>query len=59
VWRRGEATVVAVNLDAEPRPVDGLRGRVVLSTGCDRDGDAVGGRIELAPWEGVVVVGGS
>jgi len=59
VWRRGESTVIAVNLGAESRRVDGVHGRVALSTGRDRDGDGVWGAIELVPWEGVVVVGGS
>jgi hypothetical protein len=39
----------------EPAALDGVEGRVAISTGRDRDGEDVRGRLELEPWEGVVV----
>jgi glycosidase len=54
-WRRGDATRVAVNLSEEPRSVGGLDGGVLVATDRSRDGSRVRGRLELAPWEGVVV----
>jgi alpha-glucosidase len=52
VWRRGEGTIVALNLSDEPVSVD-LRGPVLIGT--DRARDEFDGR--LAPWEGVVLDG--
>jgi glycosidase len=54
-WRRGERTLVAVNLSDEPSALDGVEGRVHLATRRARDGEAVTGLLELGPWEGVVV----
>jgi alpha-glucosidase len=54
-WRRGEGTLVAVNLSDEAAALEGVEGRVRLATVREREGDEVGGRLELAPWEGVVV----
>jgi alpha-glucosidase len=58
VWayRRGEATLVALNLqDAEVR-VPGVAGTVAISTHRRREGDVLAGRLVLHPWEGVVVI---
>jgi alpha-glucosidase len=52
VYRRGESTVVALNLSGEPVEVE-ARGTIVIGT--DRDRDAFDGR--LGPWEGVVLDG--
>jgi alpha-glucosidase len=54
-WRRGEGTTVAANLAAEPAVLDGVAGRVRLSTRRGREGESVDGRLELAPWEAVVL----
>ena len=54
-WRRGERVTVALNLGDEAKAVEGVEGTVAISTGRDRDGERVDGRLELAPWEGVVV----
>jgi alpha-glucosidase len=53
-WRRGNATLVAVNLSDEPSVLEGVEGRVRLGTGGEREGEAVAGRLELRPWEGIV-----
>jgi alpha-glucosidase len=50
VYRRGERTVVALNLSDSPVTVD-VRGTVLVGT--DRSRESFDGR--LAPWEGVVV----
>ena len=50
VWRRGERTIVALNLSDEPVSID-ARGEVLSGTaGRSFDG-------ELAPWSGVVLDG--
>jgi alpha-glucosidase len=54
-WRRGERTIVAVNLSDEPASIDGVEGRIRLATAREREGDEVAGRLEVGPWEGVVV----
>ena len=54
-WRRGERTLVAVNLSDEAVMLDGVDGRIRLGTRRAREGDDVRGRLELEPWEGVVV----
>jgi alpha-glucosidase len=54
-WRRGDGTLVAVNLSDEPGAVEGVEGRIRLATAREREGDEVAGRLELGPWEGVVV----
>ena len=54
-WRRGEGTAVALNLSGEERVVEGVAGTVALATTRAREGESVGGRLALAPWQGVVV----
>jgi len=54
-WRRGENTVVALNLGENPLEVDGVEGSIVLGTGREREGADVTGRLSLGPREGVVV----
>jgi alpha-glucosidase len=54
-WRRGERAVVAVNLTDDRATLEGVKGRVAISTGRDRDGETLGDGLELAPWEGVAV----
>jgi alpha-glucosidase len=50
-FRRGQRFVVALNLTPEERPID-LRGRIVLSTHLDREGEIVE---RLRADEGVIV----
>jgi alpha-glucosidase len=52
VWRRGEGTVVALNLSDAPVEVD-VRGTLIIGT--DRGRESFDGR--LGPWEGVVLDG--
>ena len=52
----GRRLVVALNLGHGPLAPDlPAAGRVLLSTHLDRDGEAVAGRVELRPDEGVIV----
>ena len=53
-WRRGTSLLVAVNMSSQKKRVEGPRGRIVLSSRRDRDGDEVHG-VELRPWEAVLV----
>jgi alpha-glucosidase len=57
VWafRRGEATVVAVNLSDAQATVDAVSGRVVVSTDRTHEGAVVEGSLTLAPWSGSIV----
>jgi alpha-glucosidase len=57
-WRRGDGVVVALNLSDRPRVVRGITGYVRVDTELGREGEAVAGRLRLAPWEGVIVAGG-
>jgi alpha-glucosidase len=56
-WRRGDRTVVAVNLSGEPSTVDlgGAEGAVRFGTRPTRCGERVAGDLALRAWEGVVV----
>jgi len=54
-WRRGQDTIVAVNLSDVDASLDDVRGTVRIATDRARDGDPVGGSLRLGPWEGVVV----
>ena len=53
-WRRGEATVVAVNLSDAPVEV-GVDGEILIGTDRSRDGERVDGALRLGPWEGAVL----
>ena len=54
-FARGEGHAVALNLAPEPRVVEGLEGEVVLASRRGREGEAIDGRITLAPWDAVVL----
>ena len=54
-WRRGEATIVALNLSPEPASLEMPPGRIEIGTDRARDGELAPGRIELRPWEGVLM----
>jgi alpha-glucosidase len=53
-WRRGNTMAVAVNLSDEAAAVERVEGRVRFATRSERAGETIAGRLELAPWEGVV-----
>jgi alpha-glucosidase len=57
VWafRRGGGALVALNIGDRPRTLDGVDGAVVIGSDRNRDGETVGGRLELRPREAVVV----
>jgi alpha-glucosidase len=54
-WRRGERLVVALNMSEREGSFEGPGGEVLLSADRDRDGEAVGARVELRPWDALVV----
>jgi alpha-glucosidase len=54
-WRRGERTVVALNLSEGERVVEGAEGAVVAATDRGREGERVDGLLRLGPWEGAVL----
>lgn len=54
-YRRGDGTIVALNLSDAPVTVDGVMGTVLVGTDRDRHGGTCEGRVDLAAWEGVVV----
>ena len=53
-WRRGESTVVAVNLGDAPAELENVAGSILLGTYALRDGEAVRS-LTLAAGEGAVV----
>jgi alpha-glucosidase len=55
IYRRGRRTAVALNFSDEVATVRRLKGRILLSTTRERDGQDVGGVFSLDGWEGVVV----
>ena len=54
-WRRGDATLVAVNHGDEAATVPTIRGTLLIGTDRSRDGERVDGSLRLAPWEAVVL----
>ena len=55
-WRRAEGAVVAVNLSDRRQAIDGVAGVVRIDTERARASEPVQGRLELAPWEAVVLL---
>jgi alpha-glucosidase len=55
-YRRGERTVVALNLGDEPATVAGITGVVRVGTHRERDDERTSGDLALAPGEGTVVL---
>ena len=55
-YRRGERTVVALNLGTEAATVDAVTGIVRVGTRRARDGERVDGRLSLAAGEGAIVL---
>jgi hypothetical protein len=54
-WRRGDHTVVALNMSEADVACDAGPGRIGVGTDRARDGEQVGAVLRLGPWEGVVV----
>jgi alpha-glucosidase len=54
VWRRGGATIAAINHQDGPADVP-LDGRILIGTDRGRDGEPVTGSLRLRGWEAVVV----
>jgi alpha-glucosidase len=54
-WRRGNATVVALNHDDEPATLAIGAATVLIATDRARDGEQVDGVIRLDPWEALVL----
>jgi alpha-glucosidase len=53
-WRRGQRTLVVVNLSDRAAAFEVGDGRVLISTDRTRVGEKLSGRLELGPWEGVI-----
>ncbi|HEY3360170.1 MAG TPA: alpha-amylase family glycosyl hydrolase [Polyangia bacterium] len=53
----GRRLTVTLNLGHEPHEAVLPAGRVLLSTHLDREGDAVGGVVQLRPDEGIIALG--
>jgi alpha-glucosidase len=56
VFRRGERTLVALNLSGGPIQVQRVSGTVAVGTDRRRDGEEVAGALALGPWDGVVLL---
>ena len=56
VFRRGEKTVVALNMSDDIVAVEGIEGNVAASTAPARIDEHAPGRLDLQPWSGLVVV---
>jgi alpha-glucosidase len=54
-WRRGDATLVAVNHGDDAATVPRTSGTVLIGTDRSRDGELVDGSLRLEPWEAVVL----
>ena len=54
-WRRGDNSVVALNMSDDPATLDGVRGRIRIGTDRSRDGEVVEDTLSLQGWEAVVV----
>jgi hypothetical protein len=49
--------VVAVNLSDRPTALRGVEGTIRIDTERGREGERVSGRLQLHPWQGVVLTG--
>jgi alpha-glucosidase len=54
-WRRGEGTVVAINLGQEVAQISSVVGAVELATHRDREGERLDGTLRLEVAEGVII----
>ncbi|MFO7589668.1 MAG: alpha-amylase family glycosyl hydrolase [Acidimicrobiia bacterium] len=55
VWQRGDAVLVAVNLGPGASATHDVEGTILVGTDPARVGAGVRGRMELGPYEGVVI----
>jgi alpha-glucosidase len=55
-WRRGESVLVALNMQDSEAALE-MVGTVAVDTTRRREGERLEGRLELLPWEGVVLIG--
>jgi alpha-glucosidase len=54
-WRRGRRTVTCLNLSSERRRAGGVRGKIVVASRLEHEGEHLQDGVLLGPWEGVVV----
>ena len=54
-WRRGAGTIVAVNTSDRPTELEVPHGTILVGTRRARDGAPEADRLELEPWEGVIL----
>jgi alpha-glucosidase len=54
-WRRGDRTVVVLNLSDDHTELGGITGVVRLATDRSRDGENVTGTVALGPWEAMII----
>jgi alpha-glucosidase len=54
-YRRGDDTVVALNLSDGELELPGMEGEIALCTQRERDGERVTGALALAPWQAAVL----
>jgi hypothetical protein len=61
VWafRRGDHILIVANLSDDPAILDGVEGRILVSSDRGRDGEDVVGLLRLSPWEAVVTATGT
>lgn len=55
-YRRGDQTVIALNLGTEPATLDDITGAIRIGTRRERAEEIVSGPLTLAPAEGVIVL---
>jgi alpha-glucosidase len=53
-WRRGEHTVVVLNLNDHDATLRGVHGHIRIGTDRRRDGETLDGVVDLGGWEGLV-----
>jgi alpha-glucosidase len=54
VWRRGQATTIALNLSDTNVRLRDIAGRILIDTTRSRDGHRVSGNLVLEPWQGAI-----
>jgi alpha-glucosidase len=54
-WRRGDSILVVLNMSDSEVRLEGVRGRIAISTLRRRAGEAQDGALVLEPWEGLVI----
>lgn len=54
-WRRGDDTIVAVNLSGEPSSIPIGSATIAIGTHRERDGERVEAALSLGSWEGAIL----